>query len=171
MLSREWNRPRGGGFPLAQRSLPGARVRPLQLPPPTRTLPPRLPRSACPEQSLASDERPVDVRLQDFPGSVHPRGDVSAAMHDGDDVQALGTYQIHDPVPAVDEFPDIIALRFRHQATDLWIRAYVLNRVQDSPDKLPGVVRRVPCDVVANVSQVGLRVIRPANCHGPEARF
>ena len=61
-------------------------------------------------------------------------------MDDRDDVKVLGTYQVHDPIPAIDEFPDILTLSFRHHATDLWIRTYVLNRVQDSPDELPRVV-------------------------------
>ncbi|MDE0025152.1 MAG: hypothetical protein OXP69_12140 [Spirochaetaceae bacterium] len=49
-------------------------------------------------------------------------------MDDRDDVQVLWLHQVHDPKAAIDEFADIGALRFRHQTTDLWTRAYVFDR-------------------------------------------
>ena len=57
-------------------------------------------------------------------------------MDDGDDVQVFRARQIHDPIASVYEFPDIVAFRLRHTATDLRIGAQVLNRIQDTFDKL-----------------------------------
>ena len=93
-----------------------------------------------------------------------PRQDTPRVAH-SDNVNAVDSDQIHDPIRRLDQFAQVLTLVFFDHPARVRMLAQLLNAARELIDQAIGILRMILRKLGADLAQTDLGTVRPDDPH------